>query len=104
MDTTYGPRATVVAVWVLAVIGAIIVVVLAYTGTTVWFQDSSWLGVYIALGVVLAASVLLSLLLQIATRQPKGYVERTSASIAGAATVVLLAAIAVAPIAASMNG
>lgn len=103
-ETVPGGRISVLAVWVIAAIGAVIVVVLAYAGTNSWFHDSSTLGVYGALGVVFAASVLLALLLQLATRQPKGYVERASASLAGAGIIVVLAAIAVAPVAVAANG
>ena len=52
---------------------------------------------YGALGIVLAASVLGALIAQLASRRPGGFVTRTSASVAGAAVVVAIAAIAVAP-------
>ena len=90
-------------VWAIALAGAIVVVALAYGGTDSWFGDASWLGVYGALGVVLAASVLGALVTQLASRRPVGFVVRASASIGGAVIVVALAAAAVAPVAAAVN-
>jgi hypothetical protein len=87
----------ILLIWVLAAVGAIAVVGLAYGGTTDWFGDSTRFGVFGALGVVFAAGVLLTLAMQLATRRPVGFVARTSASIGGAALVVAFAAIAVAP-------
>ena len=86
-----------VLVWAIAIVGSVIVLSLAYTGTTDWFHDDSALGVYGALGTVLAASVLGALIAQLASRRPGGFVTRTSASVAGAAAVVAIAALAVAP-------
>jgi len=94
---TRGGWPGIVLVWALAAVGAIIVVVLAYAGTTDWFHDPSSLGVYGALGIVFGASVLAALIVQLATRRPPGYVTRASASVAGAAAIIALAAIAVAP-------
>lgn len=87
----------ILLIWVIAVAGAVVVVALAYGGTTDWFGDSTRFGVFGALGVVFAAGVLLTLAVQLATRRPVGFVARTSSSIGGAALVVALAAIAVAP-------
>lgn len=94
---TRGGWPGIVLVWAIAIIGSVIVVSLAYGGTTDWFHDASALGVYGALGMVLAASVLGALIAQLASRRPGGFVTRTSASMAGAAVVVAIAAIAVAP-------
>ena len=55
---TRGGWPGIVLVWAIAIVGAVIVVSLAYGGTTDWFHDASALGVYGALGMVLAASVL----------------------------------------------
>jgi hypothetical protein len=87
----------ILLIWVIAVAGAVVVVALAYSGTTNWFGESTRLGVFGALGVVFAAGVLLTLAVQLATRRPEGFVARTSSSIGGAALVVALAALAVAP-------
>jgi hypothetical protein len=94
---TRGGWPGIVLVWAIAIVGSVIVVSLAYGGTTDWFHDASALGVYGALGMVLAASVLGALIAQLASRRPGGFVTRTSASVAGAAAVVAIAAIAVAP-------
>lgn len=88
-------------VWAIALLGAALVVTLAYSGAETWFGDSSRLGVFDALGVVLAASVIGALVVQFATRRPEGFVLRASWSVAGAAALVALAALAVAPIAAA---
>ena len=94
---TRGGWPGIVLVWAIAIVGSVIVVSLAYGGTTDWFHDASALGVYGALGMVLAASVLGALIAQLASRRPGGFVTRTSASVAGAAAVVAIAAIALAP-------
>ena len=96
---TRGGWPGIVLVWAIAIVGSVIVVSLAYGGTTDWFHDASALGVYGALGMVLAASVLGALIAQRASRRPGGFVTRTSTSVAGAAAVVTIAAIAVAPVA-----
>ena len=88
----------IVVVWLLALVGAVIVVSLAYGGTEDWFGDPAPYGVFAALGVVLAASVLAALALQLASRRPIGFVGRASASIAGAVLVVFVAALAVLPV------
>jgi len=90
----------IVLIWALAVAGCAIVAGLAFGGLEVWFDDDSWLGVYGALGVVLAVAVLGTLVVQLATRRPAGFVRRVAASIAGAVVVVGLAAAIVAPVAA----
>jgi len=90
---------SVALVWAIALVGAVVVVALAYSGNDVWFGDRSPLAVYGALGVVLAASVLASLIVQLATRRPAGFVSRTSASVGGAAVIVAAAALAIAPVA-----
>jgi hypothetical protein len=94
---TFG-RWAVVGVWAIALVGSAIVVALAYAGTGVWFGDPAPYGVFSALGVVLAASVLSALALQLASRQPPGFVGRASASVAGAALIVAVATLAVLPV------
>ena len=96
---TRGGWPGIVLIWAISVAGAISVVVLAYSGATDWFGDTTRLGVFGALGVVFAASVIGALAVQFATRRPDGFVIRTSASIGGAAVVVALAVLAVAPVA-----
>jgi hypothetical protein len=89
----------VALVWAIALAGCGVVLGLAYSGTGTWFGDSTPFGVYGALGVALAASVLASLIVQLASRRPEGFVARTSGSIAGAVLVVAVTALAVAPVA-----
>jgi hypothetical protein len=96
-NDTRGTTAAVVTVWALSIVGAAIVLSLAFAGTDDWFGESGPLGVYDALGVVFAASVLAALLAQLMTRRPQGFVVRASASIGGAALVLAVAAAVVAP-------
>jgi hypothetical protein len=96
-NDTRGPAVAVAAVWALAVAGAALVLALAFAGTEDWFGEPGPLGVYDALGVVFAASVLAALLAQLMTRRPKGFVARASASVGGAALVLAVAAVVVAP-------
>ncbi|MFF2271346.1 hypothetical protein ACFVTX_03695 [Agromyces sp. NPDC058136] len=98
-ETRFG-WGSVVLIWAIAVVGSVIVGGLAVGGLEVWFRDASWLGVYGALGVVLAVAVLGTLVVQLATRRPEGFVGRVSASIAGAVVIVSLAALLLAPFAA----
>ena len=94
---TRGGWPGIVLVWIIAAVGSVVVVSLAYSGSGAWFDDPRSLGVYGALGIVFAASVLGALVVQLATRRPSGYVTRASASVAGAAVIVAVAALAVAP-------
>jgi hypothetical protein len=96
---TRGGWPGILLIWAISVAGAVVVVVLAYAGTTDWFGDTTRLGPFGALGVVFAASVLGALAVQLASRRPDGFVTRTSASIGGAAVIVALAVLAVAPVA-----
>lgn len=96
---TQGGWPGIVLVWAISVAGAISVIALAYSGAADRFGDTTRLGVFGALGVVFAASVIGALAVQFATRRPDGFVIRTSASIGGAAVVVALAVLAAAPVA-----
>jgi thiol:disulfide interchange protein len=96
---TRGGWPGILLIWAISVAGAIVVVALAYAGTADWFDDSTPLGVYGALGVVFAASVLGALAVQLASRRPDGFVTRASASVGGAAVIVALATLVVAPVA-----
>lgn len=99
-----GGRFGIAIIWALALVGSLVVVGLAYGGQGEWFGESGALGPYRALAVVFGASVLGALLVQLATRRPAGYVARASASVGGAAVVVALAAIAVAPLVGGVSG
>ena len=94
---TRGGWPGIAVVWAIALAGSIVVVSLSYAGIDDWMGDTSRLGVYGALGIVLAASVLGSLAVQLASRRPSGFVTRASVSMTGAAVVVAVAAVAVAP-------
>jgi hypothetical protein len=97
--TTAWGRWAIPVVWAIAAIGSALVVGAAYAGRSVWFGDSSPTAVYAALGMVLAASVIASMALQLASREPHGFVGRVSASIAGAVVAVAVASAALLPIA-----
>lgn len=100
---TAGPPATawgrwaIPVVWAIAAVGSALVVAGAYSGRREWFGDSSPTAVYTALGLVLAASVIASMALQLASREPHGFVGRLSASIAGAVVAVAVGALALLP-------
>jgi len=96
---TRGGWPGILLIWAISVAGAIVVIALAYAGTTDWFGDTTRLGPFGALGVVFAASVLGALAVQLASRRPDGFVTRASASVGGAAVIVALAVLAVAPVA-----
>lgn len=85
------------AAWAVALAGSIAVVAGASAGA-VWVTDASALGRYGALGVVLALAVLTTLIAQLATRRPEGFVARAGASVGGATVIVGLAAVLLAPL------
>lgn len=87
----------IAVVWAIAIAGSALVVSLAYGGVGSWFGDRGVLGVYDALGVVLAVSIIGALVAQLATRRPPGFVVRASASVGGAVVVVAVAAALVVP-------
>jgi hypothetical protein len=95
--TAWG-RWAIPVVWVIAAVGSVLVVAAAYAGRSAWFGDDSAMAAYAPLGMVLATSVIASMALQLASREPHGFVGRLSASIAGAAVVVGVAALALLPI------
>lgn len=95
--TAWGRR-SVPIVWAIAAVGSVLVVAAAYAGRREWFGDASPTAVYTALGMVLAASVIGAMALQLASREPHGFVGRVSASIAGAVIAVAVAALALLPI------
>jgi hypothetical protein len=71
---------SIVPVWVIAVIGAVLVGVLAHPS-----------GVYGWLGIVLVVSVILTFVIQLALPTKQGLVMRTAASIGGAVIVLAVA-------------
>lgn len=70
---------TVVPVWVLALVGAVVV------GVTAGSEHLTWLP------VVLAASVIATMALQLALRRTQGLVTRMAASIGGALVILAIA-------------
>ena len=72
---------SVLPVWVLSIVAAIAIVMLAPTGAQ-----------YTWLGLALAGAVILTFTIQLASQQPQGFVNRAMASIAGAVVVVAIAA------------
>lgn len=88
----------IVLVWAIALAGVGVVVSLAFARGVSWLGDLGVLGIYAALGVVLAAVVIATLAVQLATRRPEGFVGRVAASIAGAVVVVAIGAAVVAPV------
>ncbi|MGR0220974.1 hypothetical protein [Agromyces sp. ZXT2-6] len=97
-STAWG-RWAIPVVWAIAAVGSALVVGAAYAGRRDWFGDASQAAAYTALGMVLAASVIASMALQLASREPHGFVGRVSASIAGAVVAVAVASLALLPIA-----
>ncbi|PZF60289.1 MULTISPECIES: hypothetical protein [unclassified Curtobacterium] len=80
-DTTRTSRMTtlsVVPVWVLAVVGAVLVLLLAHEDPFAWML------------LVLVGSVLVGFVLQLATQTKDGLVLRISAASSGAFVVVLV--------------
>jgi len=85
------------AAWLVALAGSVAVVAGALAGDA-WVTDASAVGRFGALGVVFALAVLTTLVAQLATRRPEGFVVRAGASVGGAAVVVGLAALLLAPL------
>ncbi|SMQ71836.1 hypothetical protein [Agreia sp. VKM Ac-1783] len=78
---------SVVPVWLVAVLGAISVAVLA--------EPENYL---VFLPVVLGVTTLLTFGIQLGIRRKEGYVNRVTASVTGAVVVLILATIVLAPI------
>ncbi|WP_395245943.1 hypothetical protein ACGGZK_09155 [Agromyces sp. MMS24-K17] len=85
-------------VWLVAVIGAVLVLVADAGGAAVGTIEDGPYGTWAALGVVFGTAVLLTLVAQLASRRPEGFVRRASASVGGAAVVVGVAALAAIPL------
>jgi hypothetical protein len=96
-DVVRGSRVAVGAVWLIALVGSVAVVAGALAGDA-WETDASAFGRFGALGVVFAAAVLGTLVAQLLMRRPEGFVTRAGASVGGAAVVVALAALLLAPL------
>jgi hypothetical protein len=79
---------SVVPVWLVAVLGAVAVAVLA--------EPENYL---VFLPVVLGVSTLLTFGIQLGIRRKEGYVNRVTASATGAVVILALATVVLAPIA-----
>ncbi|WP_308796996.1 hypothetical protein [Agromyces silvae] len=86
------------AAWLVALAGSIAVVAGAVAGDA-WMTDDSALGRYGALAVVFGLAVLTTLVAQLVTRRPEGFVSRAGTSVGGSAVIVGLAALLLAPLA-----
>lgn len=86
-------------VWIVTIAGAVLVLVADAGGPAVGTVEDGPLAVWAGLGVVFAAAILLTLVAQLASRRPEGFVGRASASIGGAAVVLAVASLAAIPLA-----
>ncbi|GAA2046028.1 hypothetical protein GCM10009819_37100 [Agromyces tropicus] len=84
--------------WAIALAGTATVVGLSWGGRHVWFKDAGPYAALSMLGIVFAASVIAALLLQLASRQPHGYLGRASASVAGVVVIIALGVLALLPV------
>lgn len=75
---------TIATVWILAIVGAILTIFLASSGSAI-----RWIS------LTLAASILVTLALQIAAGSKEGYVKRVTLSITGAIVILVAATIVV---------
>ncbi|SMG31734.1 hypothetical protein SAMN06296010_1837 [Agreia pratensis] len=78
---------SVVPVWLVAVLGAVSVAVLA--------EPENYL---VFLPVVLGVTTLLTFGIQLGIRRKEGYVNRVTASVTGAVVILILATVVLAPI------
>ncbi|MDJ0350654.1 hypothetical protein [Cryobacterium sp. PH29-G1] len=76
---------TIATVWVLAIVGAILTIILATPASAI-----GWIG------LTLAVCTLVTLALQIATGSKEGYVLRVTVSITGAIVILVVATVVVA--------
>ncbi|MFC4242303.1 hypothetical protein ACFOYW_02880 [Gryllotalpicola reticulitermitis] len=73
-------RGTVSAVWGFALVAAVLIAVFSNE-----HYDGAWLG------LALGASVVLSLVIQIATQEKRGFVSRLASSVSGALIILAIA-------------
>lgn len=73
-------RGTVSAVWAFAVVAAVLIAVFSHHAT-----DGAWLS------IALGASVVLALVIQIATQEKHGFVTRLASSVSGALVILVIA-------------
>jgi hypothetical protein len=73
-------KGTVSAVWAFALVAAVLIGIFSHPD-----RDGAWLS------LALAASVMLALCLQLATREKRGFVSRLGSSVAGALVILAIA-------------
>jgi len=73
-------KGTVSAVWGFALVAAVLIGVFSHPD-----RDGAWLG------LSLAASVVLALCIQLATREKRGFVSRLASSVSGALVILAVA-------------
>jgi hypothetical protein len=73
-------KGTVSAVWAFALVAAVLIGIYSHPD-----RDGAWLS------LALAASVMLALCLQLATREKRGFVSRLGSSVAGALVILAVA-------------
>lgn len=73
-------KGTVSAVWAFALVAAVLIAIFSRRGS-----DGAWLG------LALAASVVLALVIQIATQEKRGFVSRLASSVSGALIILAVA-------------
>jgi hypothetical protein len=71
---------TVAAVWAAALAAAVLIVILSSA-----FEDAAWLG------ISLGGCTVLSLCIQLATQEKRGFVRRLGASVTGAVIILVVA-------------
>lgn len=96
--TTAATNVAVGAAWLVALAGSVAVVAGALAGDA-WVTDDSAIGRFGALAMVFGLAVLTTLVAQLATRRPEGFVTRAGASVGGATLIVGVAALVLAPLA-----
>jgi hypothetical protein len=73
-------KGTVSAVWAFALVAAVLIGIFSHPD-----RDGAWLS------LALAASVMLALCIQLATREKRGFVSRLGSSVAGALVILAIA-------------
>lgn len=73
-------KGTVSAVWLFALVAAVLIAIFSRPEA-----DGAWLG------LALAASVVLALVIQLATREKRGFVGRLASSVSGSLVILAVA-------------
>ena len=73
-------KGTVSAVWAFALVAAVLIAIFSNAG-----YDGAWLS------LALGASVVLALVIQLATQEKRGFVSRLASSVSGALVILAIA-------------